>query len=63
MFCLGYFSVPDDFKVNPGAVESIAVHWKDPEKVSVILKIALPLACFNSVNHGLYTVIKFMVKM
>ena len=28
------FSVPDDFKVNPGAVESIAVHAKNPDKVS-----------------------------
>ncbi|KAH3872012.1 lethal(2) giant larvae protein homolog 1-like isoform X2 [Dreissena polymorpha] len=25
-------NVPDDFKVNPGAVESIAVHHKDPDK-------------------------------
>lgn len=25
-------NVPDDFKVNPGAVESIAVHAKDPDK-------------------------------
>ncbi|WAQ96727.1 L2GL1-like protein [Mya arenaria] len=25
-------NVPDDFKVNPGAVESIAVHCKDPDK-------------------------------
>jgi len=25
--------VPDDFKVNPGAVEAIAVHHKDPDKV------------------------------
>lgn len=25
-------NVPDDFKVNPGAVESIAVHSKDPDK-------------------------------
>ena len=30
-----YFSVPDDFKVNPGAVESIAVHAKNPDKVSL----------------------------
>ncbi|XP_053393293.1 lethal(2) giant larvae protein homolog 1-like isoform X2 [Mercenaria mercenaria] len=25
-------NVPDDFKVNPGAVESVAVHSKDPDK-------------------------------
>lgn len=29
MFC----SVPDDFKVNPGAVEALAVHPTDPDKV------------------------------
>ena len=29
-----FYSVPDDFKVNPGAVESIAVHAKNPDKVS-----------------------------
>lgn len=33
-FRVFHFSVPDDFKVNPGAVESIAVHSKDPDKVN-----------------------------
>lgn len=31
LFC----SVPDDFKVNPGAVEALAVHPTDPDKVNV----------------------------
>jgi hypothetical protein len=29
-------SVPDDFKVNPGAVEAIAVHPTNPDKVNTL---------------------------
>lgn len=28
-----HFSVPDDFKVNPGAVEAIVVHPSNPDQV------------------------------
>lgn len=34
-----YFSVPDDFKVNPGAVEAVAVHHRDPDKVVRLSKV------------------------
>ena len=32
---LCYCSVPDDFKVNPGAVEAVAVHPTNPDKVKI----------------------------
>ena len=30
-----YCSVPDDFKVNPGAVEAVAIHPTNPDKVKI----------------------------
>ena len=35
------FSVPDDFKVNPGPVEAIAQHPSKPEKVSSFNKLSM----------------------
>lgn len=42
LFC----SVPDDFKVNPGAVEALAVHPTDPDKV--MWTIFLPIHIYLS---------------
>jgi len=64
------FSAPDDFRVNPGAVEAVLQHPAQPEKVSTVYSscpyaLLLPTFYCNSIalilRHFLYSlfVIRF----